>query len=124
MVQITHLRASLSNVDESRSTELMLHSRTTFHLRNITRKSQEVEYMLIRASIRNGYHHKSLAVVLWMPRMTRFADAFTIDNITTAFYLDEVLKMGCHHYTENSYTVEADMPASPNSHHDELSIQD
>lgn len=108
--QITYLNTVLKEIDSTTPTELILDSKTTFHLCATASEPQEAKNKIILASIREEHHMSSLATIRWTPGNRHLADALTKNNPVIAKILAEALQTGRHKHPDASYTIQADIP--------------
>lgn len=108
--RLTYLNHILIELGIHQTTELIVDSKSTFHLCSTYTEPTEVKNKIILASIREEHHASSMATMRWTPGQSHLADALTKDNQVIARQLINVLSEGIHQHPESSYTVTTTVP--------------
>lgn len=108
--KLTFFKYLLQEFSDNQTTELILDSRSAFHLCSTQKEPEEVKNKIILASIREEYHLGSMTTIRWTPGQSHLADALTKDNQEIAKLLDGVMESGIHSHPDSSYTATSDLP--------------
>lgn len=107
--RLTYFKHLLGSIAGTQTTELVLDSRSTFHLCSTMKEPEEIKNKLLLASIREEFNTGSMNTIRWTPGSTHLADALTKDNQEVARKLNEVLTSGKHSHPETSYVATSDI---------------